>query len=172
MSAVTDSLQLRGYDTVMTQGFILLNTSSGPQIIRDAALEPHTMTDVWFSTPESPLPAKAKSVSVHGTALAIMQWEGDVLKLWAFQNGALKTEYDSSPSFATCTITPPVSSGTELLGELFGKPENAVGITKLLARKKGLGFISETQRLEALLRLLGVDERRAREPQHEVSPAA
>jgi hypothetical protein len=154
----------------MTQGFIVLKTSSGVRIIRDPALEPHAMTDVWFSTPESPLPAKAQVLSADGTALAIMQWESDVLKLWAFQNGSLITEYDSSPSFATCTITPPVSSGTATLGTLFGKPENDLAITKLLARKKGLGFISETQRLEGLLNLLGVQQTRA--PQLEVSPGA
>jgi hypothetical protein len=154
----------------MTQGFIVLKTAGGTQIIRDAALGPHAMTDVWFSTPESPLPAKAQALSADSTALAVMQWEGDVLKLWAFQNGTLITEYDSSPSFATCTITPPVSSGTDLLGALFGKPENDVAITKLLARKKGLGFISETQRLEGLLNLLGVEQTRA--AQLEVSPGA
>ena len=156
----------------MTQGFIVVKTSSGTEMVRDASFEPQTMTDVWFSTPESLLPAKAQASSAGGAALAIMQWEGDVLKLWAFQHGLLRTEYDSSPSFATCTITPPVSTGTELLGELFGKPENATAITKLLARKKGLGFISETQRLEQLLNLLGVKQTQPLETPPQVSPAA
>ncbi len=113
------------------------------------------MTDVWFSTPESPLPALAKAQSASGVALAVLEWETDVLKLWAFKDGNLELEYDSSPSFATCTITPPVSTGAGDLAALFGVPERSGAVSRLLSRKKGLGFISESQRLTQLLGLLG-----------------
>lgn len=140
----------------MTNAFIVVKTSSQTEILRDDALTPQSMTDVWFATPESPLPARARELSANAVSLAALQWEADVVKLWAFNDGALELEYDSSPSFANCTITAPVSAGTGKLGTLFGHPENDATLERLLSRRKGLGFISESQRLAQVLELLGV----------------
>ena len=140
----------------MTNAFIVVQSSSGTEILRDDALTPQSMTEVWFATPESPLPARARELSANAVSLAALQWEADVVKLWAFKDGALELEYDSSPSFANCTITAPVSTGTGKLGTLFGQPEYDGILERLLSRRKGLGFISETQRLAQILELLGV----------------
>jgi hypothetical protein len=140
----------------MNQALILVNHPSGLELTRDPEFAPSAMTDVWYATAESPLPARAKLLSQGHATLAAMEWAGEVLKLWAFQDGALKFEYDASPSAMTCTITPPTSSGEGDLGALFGVPDRSAAINKLLSRKKGLGFISESQRLEQLLALLGV----------------
>jgi hypothetical protein len=140
----------------MNQAWIVVKNTRGVDTVRDPALEPHSMTDVWYSTPESPLPARARVLSQGGAALAVQTWEEDMLRLWAFRDGHLEVEYDASPSAISCTITPPASSGTGDLATVFGVPESSVAVNKLLTRKKGLGFISETQRLERLLELLGL----------------
>ena len=141
----------------MTNAFIVVKTSSQTEILRDDALTPQSMTDVWFATPDSPLPSRARALAVDSAvSLAVVQWEADVIKLWAFKDSALELEYDSSPSFANCTITAPVSAGTGKLGTLFGHSENNATLERLLSRRKGLGFISESQRLAQVLELLGV----------------
>lgn len=148
-----DDANLKG----MTNAFIVVQTLGQTEILRDESLTPQSMTDVWFATPESPLPARARALSANAASLAALQWEADVVKLWAFKDGALELEYDSSPSFANCTITAPASTGTGKLGTLFGHPENDAALERLLSRRKGLGFISESQRLQQILELLGVD---------------
>lgn len=140
----------------MTNAFIVTQTADATEIVRDDALTPQSMTDVWFATSDSPLPARARELSANAVSLAVLQWEADVVKLWAFKDGGLELEYDSSPSFANCTITAPVSTGTGKLGTLFGHVENDATLERLLSRRKGLGFVSETQRLAQILELLGV----------------
>ncbi len=147
----------------MTNAFIVVKSSSGIEVLRDLALTPQSMTDVWFATPDSPLPSRARALSSShvssssAVSLAVVQWETDVVKLWAFKNGALELEYDSSPSFANCTITAPVSTGTGKLGSLFGHGDNDATLERLLSRRKGLGFISERERLAQILELIGVE---------------
>ena len=140
----------------MTNAFIVVQSPSQTEILRDDALTPQSMTEVWFATPASPLPARARELSANAVSLAALQWETDVVKLWAFKDGALELEYDSSPSFANCTITAPISSGMGKLGTLFGHPERDATLERLLSRRKGLGFISESERLAQILELLGV----------------
>jgi hypothetical protein len=124
-------------------------------VITRQELEPVEMKDVWFISPESPLPALAKDLSqqLETVALAVLNWENEVMKIWAFERGALQLEYDSNPSFANCTITPPIGDGGEL-ARVAGKPDKSDAAKKLLARKRGLGFINETQRLEQLSALI------------------
>ena len=142
----------------MTNAFIVVHTPSQTEVLRDAALTPQSMTDVWFATPDSPLPTRARAFATGDTvSLAVVQWETDVIKMWAFKDGRLQLEYDSSPSFANCTITAPVSSGTGKLGTLFGHPEHDAALERLLSRRKGLGFISESQRLAQIFELIGVN---------------
>ena len=63
---------------------------------------------------------RAKDLSVDGVAVAFLEFEADVLRFWAFEDGVLRVQYDSSPTFATCTITRPEGSDLQLLAELFG----------------------------------------------------
>jgi hypothetical protein len=136
------------------QAFILHNGER----LTDPALEPPDLKAVWFAGADSPLATHAKGLSQNGQpALAVLEYEGDSLKLWLFEKGVLSTEYDSSPSFATCTITPPVGENVERLALAFGVPHNAKAVQQLLGRKRGFGFINERDRLKQLLGLLGLE---------------
>jgi hypothetical protein len=128
--------------------------------INSESIGPKSFQDVWFITDDSPLPKLAREVSsTLGTvALAALDWEGDLLKLWAFQNGQIVYRYDSNPSYATCTITSPEQDAPGTLAELFHVPEKSRAVGQLLSRRKGLGFINETDRLRQLMALLGTQE--------------
>ncbi len=128
--------------------------------ITPSSILPVSFQQVWFITDDSPLPKLAQEVSSKlGTAtLAALDWEGDLLKLWAFQDGQIAYRYDSNPSYATCTVTSPEQDSPGTLAELFNVPEKSRAIGQLLSRRKGLGFINETDRLRQLLALLGVQE--------------
>jgi hypothetical protein len=128
--------------------------------IASGSILPTSFQEVWFITDDSPLPKLAGEISsTLGTvALAALDWEGDLLKLWAFQDGQIVYRYDSNPSYATCTVTSPEQDAPGTLAELFGVPEKSRAVGQLLSRRKGLGFISETDRLRQLLGLLGVSE--------------
>jgi hypothetical protein len=121
-------------------------------------LTPEHLNDAWLMDLGSPLPSTAQRLSQRTGSLVLAQlnWNGEWLKLWAFQNGELAFQYDSNPSFVTCTVSSPDADAPGVLAELFGVPEKARAITQLLTRRKGLGFISETQRAEQLEALLGV----------------
>ncbi len=128
--------------------------------IATSSILPASFQDVWFITDESPLPKLAREVSSKlGTvALAALDWEGELLKLWAFQGGTLAYRYDSNPSYATCTVTSPEQDAPGTLAEAFGVPEKSRVVGQLLSRRKGLGFINETDRLNQLLGLLKASE--------------
>jgi hypothetical protein len=133
------------------QAFVLHNN----QRLTNPALEPPDMKAVWFADSTSPLATRARALSENGNpALAVLEYEGDSLKLWLFENGVLTVEYDSSPSFATCTITPPTGDNLERLAQAFNVPENAKAVQQLLSRKRGFGFVNERDRLKQLLGLL------------------
>ena len=127
-------------------------------VVSSADLLAKTLKDVWFSTPESPLPKLAQTLSarLHAPALAVLNWDEDLLRFWAFDAGTLRSEYDSNPSYATCTITSPELSDAHALASTFGLEEKGVGVAKLLARRKGLGFVTESGRLRLMLEALGL----------------
>ena len=124
--------------------------------IASSSILPASFQDVWFINDDSPLPKLARDISskLGKVALAALDWEGDLLKLWAFSNGQVAYRYDSNPSYATCTVTSPEQDAPGTLAEAFGVPEKSRVIGQLLSRRKGLGFISETDRLRQLLGLL------------------
>lgn len=133
------------------------SSSTKKQRITNPSLEPTDLKGVWFADSNSPLALAAKEYSKDGNpALAVLEYEGDALKLWLFENGQLSAEYDASPSFATCTITPPTGDNFEQFAQAFGVPENAKALRQLLSRKRGYGFLNERQRLEQILGLLGI----------------
>ncbi len=124
------------------------------QIIRDPELEPKTLHEVLLADTNGTLATRAKALSKDGLAMAVLEYESDSLKIWVFKNGVLEVEYNSSPTFATCTITPPEGHQLEQLAALYGVPEQTKAIQQLLSRKRGYGFLNEQQRLEKLLALL------------------
>jgi hypothetical protein len=127
------------------------------RVIADG-LRPDNLNDAWLMNLGSPLPSTAQELSQRTASLVLAQlnWNGEWLRLWAFQDGELAFQYDSNPSFVTCTVSSPDADAPGVLAELFGVPDNARAITQLLTRRRGLGFISETQRAEQLEVLLGV----------------
>ncbi len=142
------------------QEFPDLEVSSNGDFSRVRTLEPEDFTQVWYANLESPLPKLALEISkkLECLTLAAMNWDDDLLRFWAFSSGEFRATYDSNPSYATCTITPPelMPDLGHKLAELFGVPEKSNAIQKLLTRKKGFTFINETGRLEQLWSLLNI----------------
>jgi hypothetical protein len=121
-------------------------------------LEPGSLVDAWYISSESLLVKLAAELSgkISGPVLAMLNWENDLLRLWVYSNGTLLSEYDSNPSYATCTVTKPELEHPEAFASAFGVPERSEAISRLLARKRGLGFMNETGRFELLAKELGI----------------
>jgi hypothetical protein len=137
-----------------------LEVSSNGDFSHVQTLEPKDFTEVWYANLESPLPKMALEISqkLECIALAVINWDDDLLRFWAFSSGEFIATYDSNPSYATCTITPPElePDAGEKLAVLFSVPEKAKAIKQVLSRKKGFTFINETGRLEQLWLLLNI----------------
>jgi hypothetical protein len=127
-------------------------------VISGQQLEPGSMVDAWYISSESPLLNLAVELSsqISSPVLAMLNWENDLLRLWVYSAGKLLSEYDSNPSYATCTVTRPELEHPRAFAEAFGVPERSEAISKLLARKRGLGFMNETGRFELLAKELGI----------------
>ncbi len=128
----------------------------GGQKIIEPNLEPKSLLEVLQLDTSSALLTRARDLSLTAVTMAVLEYDGDVLRFWVFEQGTLQIEYDSSPTFATCTITPPEGSKLEQLAALFGLPQASKAVVQLLKRKRGYGFLNEQQRLEQLLGLLGL----------------
>ena len=137
-----------------------LEVSSNGDFSRVQTLEPKDFTEVWYANIESPLPKLALEISkkLECITFAVINWDDDLVRFWAFSNGEFITTYDSNPSYATCTITPPelMPDTGEKLAVLFGVTEKAKAIKQVLSRKKGFTFINETGRLDQLWSLLNI----------------
>lgn len=121
-------------------------------------LTPKNLNDAWLIGLSSPLPDAARQLSAQTKSLTLthLNWDGEWLKLWAFDHGELAFQFDSNPSFVTCTVSSPQVDAPGVLAELFGVPDRTRAVTQLLQRRKGLGFITENQRFDQLLELLNV----------------
>jgi hypothetical protein len=127
-------------------------------VISGKNLEPGSLVDAWYISSESPLVKLAAELSrkILSPVLAMLNWENDLLRLWVYSDGKLLSEYDSNPSYATCTVTKPELEHPRAFAEAFGVPERSEAISKLLARKRGLGFMNETGRFQLLAKELGI----------------
>jgi hypothetical protein len=127
-------------------------------VVSGKDLEPVSLVDAWYISSESPLVKLAAELSsrISSPVLAMLNWENDLLRLWVYSGGKLLSEYDSNPSYATCTVTKPELEHPEAFAEAFGVPERSEAISKLLARKRGLGFMNETGRFALLARELDI----------------
>ena len=135
-----------------------LEVRGGFVVISGKQLEPGSLVDAWYISSESPLLKMAVELSLRlaSPVLAMLNWENDLLRLWVYSDGNLLSEYDSNPSYATCTVTKPELEHPEALANAFGVPERSEAISKLLARKRGLGFMNETGRFTLLAKELGI----------------
>jgi hypothetical protein len=127
-------------------------------VVSGKQLGPTSLVDAWYISSESPLVKLGSELShkLSGPVLAMLNWENDLLRLWVYSDGKLLSEYDSNPSYATCTVTKPELEHPEAFAQAFGVPERSEAISKLLARKRGLGFMNETGRFELLAKELGI----------------
>jgi hypothetical protein len=127
-------------------------------VVSGQQLEPGSLVDAWYISSESPLVKLAATLSskISSPVLAMLNWENDLLRLWVYSGGKLLSEYDSNPSYATCTVTKPVLEHPEAFAQAFGVPERSEAISKLMARKRGLGFMNETGRFQLLAKELGI----------------
>jgi hypothetical protein len=127
-------------------------------VVSGKQLEPVSLVDAWYISSESPLVKLAAELSgkISGPVLAMLNWENDLLRLWVYSDGNLLSEYDSNPSYATCTVTKPELEHPQAFASAFGIPERSEAISKLMARKRGLGFMNETGRFELLAKELGI----------------
>jgi hypothetical protein len=127
-------------------------------VVSGKQLEPGSLVDAWYISNESPLVKLAAELSskISSPVLAMLNWENDLLRLWVYSDGNLLSEYDSNPSYATCTVTKPELEHPEALAQAFGVPERSEAISKLMARKRGLGFMNETGRFQLLAKELGI----------------
>jgi hypothetical protein len=127
-------------------------------VVSGKQLEPVSLVDAWYISSESPLVKLAAELSskISGPVLAMLNWESDLLRLWVYSEGNLLSEYDSNPSYATCTVIKPELEHPEAFAQAFGVPERSEAISKLMARKRGLGFMNETGRFALLAKELSI----------------
>jgi hypothetical protein len=127
-------------------------------VISGKRLEPVSLLDAWYISSDSPLVKLAAELShkISSPVLAMLNWENDLLRLWVYSGGKLLSEYDSNPSYATCTVTKPELEHPEAFAEAFEIPERSEAISRLLARKRGLGFMNEAGRFQLLAKELGI----------------
>jgi hypothetical protein len=96
-------------------------------------------------------------------ALGAVNLEDAALLLWVYHQGRLVFQYDSNPMYLSCPVCS-YSSDTvsaevgdvEQLSDVLGVPHQRKALKSWLTRKKGLGFLSERERLEKIFRLLGL----------------
>jgi hypothetical protein len=103
------------------------------------------------------------SQQLNCLALGVVNLEDAVLLIWVYDRGKLVFQYDSNPMYLSCPVCS-YSSETvsaeygdvEQLCHLLGVRQNSKALKSWLVRKKGLGFLSEHERLTKILALLGL----------------
>lgn len=95
------------------------------------------------------------------TALGVVNLEDTALLLWVYHRGQQVFQYDSNPMYLSCPVCSYSSetvsvemSGLEDLCRLLGMPQHTRAVRSWLVRRRGLGFLSERERLEKILALL------------------
>jgi hypothetical protein len=121
--------------------------------------------DGWAFYPEleKPLAELAQQLSgAQGCVALGVACAEEALRLWVFAQGQLVFQYDSNPMHLACPVCSysedsvgPEMGDVEALCRLFGLKE-ARPLKSWLRRKKGLGFLSEKERFEKVLELLGL----------------
>ncbi len=103
------------------------------------------------------------SQKLNCTALGLVNLEDAVLLFWVYHEGKPIFQYDSNPMYLSCPVcsysSETVSAehgNVEQLCNLLDVPQNSKALKSWLVRRKGLGFLSESERLEKILALLGL----------------
>lgn len=95
------------------------------------------------------------------TALGVMNLEDTALLIWVYHRGRLVFQYDSNPMYLGCPVCSYSSEtvgalvhGLDGLCRLRGVPHRQQALRAWLVRRRGLGFLSERERMEKILALL------------------
>jgi hypothetical protein len=121
-------------------------------------------TVIEHSADEEALKHTAQQLShvLNTLAFAVLNQEDERLAFWLYEHGQLLTAHDSNPAYmccAVCSVVPPETADAEVLAGRFGVAEQARVLKSWLVRKRGLGFLRESQRLEAIAGVLGLPQR-------------
>ena len=108
------------------------------------------------------------SRNLQTTVLASLNFDDELLMLWAYQRGELVFQYDSNPMVLGCPICsysetsiPAEVSDVKQLTRLFNRTAATKEIKSWLVRGRGLGFLYERQRHGRVLELLGLGKSEA-----------
>jgi hypothetical protein len=110
---------------------------------------------------EAKLIAQAEVISGQQDvlALAVLNQDDERLALWLFEKGKLLTYHDSNPAYmccAVCSVVPSENADAAILAERFGVSGQAKNLRSWLARRRGLGFMSEQERYRQIAQILGL----------------
>lgn len=101
------------------------------------------------------------SSKLNCTALGVINLEDTALLIWVYHRGRLVFQYDSNPMYLGCPVCSYSSEsvgawidGLEALCRLRDVPHHQQALRVWLVRRRGLGFLSERERLEKILTLL------------------
>lgn len=126
-------------------------------------LEPPTPQSHYAQQDEIVPLAAELSARLSTLAFAVMNLEEELLLLWAYDRGEPVFTYDSNPMYLGCPVCSylsesvgPQAGDIEKLARLFGHPEKARALRSWIGRRRGLGFVRESQRHAQIARLLGL----------------
>ncbi|WP_337867905.1 hypothetical protein [Meiothermus sp.] len=101
------------------------------------------------------------SKALNCTTLGVMNLEDSALLIWVYHRGRLVFQYDSNPMYLGCPVCSYSSEtvgafvhGLDRLCHLRGVSHHRQALRAWLVRRRGLGFLSERERLEKILALL------------------
>ncbi|RIH86209.1 hypothetical protein [Calidithermus roseus] len=137
-----------------------LSGTTGQVIV---VLEPPTLESYYAQQDEiAPLAAEL-SGKLNTLAFAVLNLEEELLLFWAYDRGEQIFAYDSNPMYLGCPVCSyvsetvgPEAGDIEKLAQLFGHPEKARALKSWVGRKRGMGFLRESQRHAEIARLLGL----------------
>lgn len=103
--------------------------------------------------------AKTFSDCLDSLAFAVINNEDERLAFWVYDRGNQVEYFDSNPAYmccAVCSVVPAEHADAEALAARFGVPGKAKTLKHWMARKRGLGFLRESERHAAIAQILGL----------------
>ncbi|WP_018465265.1 hypothetical protein [Calidithermus timidus] len=126
-------------------------------------LEPPTFESYYTQQDEIVPLAAGLSGQLNTLAFAVLNLEEELLLFWVYDRGEQVFAYDSNPMYLGCPACSyvsqtvgPEAGDVEKLARLFGHPQKARVLRSWLGRRRGLGFLRESQRHAEIARLLGL----------------
>ena len=83
------------------------------------------------------------------------------LIFWLYDRGDKLNSLDPTPAYmccAVCSVVPAEHADAQALAARFGVPEKAKALKHWMARKRGLGFLNESERHAAIAEILDLPQ--------------